>query len=147
MAPLGRVRLVRLWANDQVVSYQYCLTFGDRLYWRLPARLVGEQWDRFGMGRLGLVKMIEAAIGEGIHWIEGGPGHYDYKAQLGGQEVPLVSQVIVANSRKSRWRWKLFQKAARLLHLCYYRIWFGRIAPRLPLPRRRLWKIWIRSRC
>jgi len=146
LGPLGRVRLVRLWANDKVVSYQYCLTFGDRLYWRLPARLVGEEWNRYGMGRLGLVKMIEAAIGESIRWIEGGPGHYDYKVQLGGQEVPLASLVIVASSGKSRLRWKLFQKAARLLHLAYYRIWFGRIAPRLPLPRRRLWKSWIRSR-
>lgn len=146
LSPLGRVRLVRLWANDQVVSYQYSLTFGDRLYWRLPARMVGEEWNRYGMGRLGLVKMIEAAIGEGIRWIEGGPGHYDYKVQLGGQEVPLVSQVIVANSAKSRFCWKVFQKAACLLHLLYYRIWFGRIAPRLPLRRRPLWKSWIRSR-
>jgi CelD/BcsL family acetyltransferase involved in cellulose biosynthesis len=146
LAPLGRVRLVRLWANEQVVSYQYCLTFGDRLYWRLPARLVGEDWDRYGMGRLGLVMMIEVAIGEGIRWIEGGLGHYDYKMQLGGREVPLVSMVIVSNRLKSRLRWKMFQKVARLLHLFYYRIWFGRIAPRLPLPRRRLWKSWIRSR-
>ena len=37
LAPLGRVRLVRLWADDLVASYQYCLTFGDRMYWRLPA--------------------------------------------------------------------------------------------------------------
>jgi CelD/BcsL family acetyltransferase involved in cellulose biosynthesis len=146
LAPLGRVRLVRLWANEQVASYQYCLTFGERMYWRLPARLAGEEWNRYGMGRLGLVKMIEAAIGEGIRWIEGGPGHYEYKMQLGGQEVPLISQAIVANSYKSRLCWKMFQKASRLLHLLYYRLWFVRIAPRLPLRRKPLWRIWIRSR-
>ena len=151
LGPQGRVRLVRLWANDQVVSYQYCLTFGDRLYWRLPARLIGEEWNRYGMGRLGLVKMIEAAISEGIRWIEGGPGHYEYKVQLGGQEVPLVSQVIVANSRKSRLCWKLFQKAADLLHLLYYRGWFLKLAPKLgeingEVQTSALWPIWIRSR-
>ncbi len=45
-----------------------------------------------------------------------------------------------------RLRASLFASLSRLLHLCYYRIWFSRLAPRLPFKRRPLWKLWIRTR-
>jgi CelD/BcsL family acetyltransferase involved in cellulose biosynthesis len=145
-ADRGRLRLVRIVADGKVVSCQLCYRFGDTYYWRLPARAVGESWNRHGLGRIGLVKMIGAAIAEGAWTIEAGMGHYDYKLRLGGREYPVRSVLVAANRRTSRARAAVFCRLADLLGLLYYRIWFNRLAPRLPLGRRALWRVWIRSR-
>src|SRR5205823_3349318 len=101
---LGKVQLFRMTADDQVISYQFGFRFGDCLYWRLPARRGEAEWDRFGLGRLGLMTMLEQAIGEGIRKVEAGMGHYDYKVQLGGHEHSARSLLLVANRPLSRWR-------------------------------------------
>ncbi len=142
----GRLRLIRLVVNDEVVAYQLCYKFEDCYYWRLPARRVGPTWARYGLGRIGMMTMIEAAISEGARRIEAGPGHYDYKVKSGGTEYPLRSIVITANRLSSRVRTHAFCTVADLLHFFYYRIWFRHVVPTLPLKRRPLWNIWIRSR-
>ncbi len=142
----GRYRLICLKANSEVVSYQLCFLFGRTLYWRLPARTSGESWNRYGLGRTGLIAMIEWAIGQGISRIEAGAGHYDYKIKAGGQEQPLITILIARNHLWSRLRVRIFHVLSEWLHLCYYRIWFNRIAPKLPFKRRPLWKLWIRTR-
>ncbi len=146
MARKGRLRMIRLLANDQVVSYQLCYRFGDWLYWRLPARIIGPEWERYGLGRIGLIKMIELAIAEGVCHIEAGIGHYDYKIKLGGIERTLRSFLVVAGRKSSRLKTRIYSKLGKALHLFYYRIWFNRLAPRLPFKRHPLWKTWIRSR-
>ncbi len=146
LASNGRLRMIRLLANQQVVSCQLCYRFGDDLYWRLPARINGTEWDRYGLGRIGLIKMIELAIAEGVRHIEAGIGHYDYKIKLGGVEVSLRSILIAADRKSSRLKTCVFCRLAKTIHLLYYRIWFNRLAPRLPLKRRPLWKTWIRFR-
>ncbi len=142
----GRLRLIRLFADGQVVSYQLCFAFGDRWYWRLPARIVGSEWLKYGLGRIGLVKEIESAITEGVHEIEAGAGHYDYKIKLGGQEHALFTFLVGRKSSFCQLRLHLFMKFSNVLHYCYYRVWFNRLAPKLPFKRRPLWKKWIRSR-
>lgn len=139
-------RLIRLTADDQPIAYQYCLQFGDTWYWRLPARISGSEWERFGIGRLGFIKMMELAIANGIRHIELGAGHYDYKLDLGGQESSLLSLFVVRKNWAAQLRSKLFLQLSKFLHLTYYRIWFLRLAPRLPLPRRHLNKTWIQTR-
>lgn len=146
MAKRGRLRLLRLIVDGQVVSYQLCFAFRDCWCWRLPARLVGSQWDRFALGRIGLIKEIEAAIAQGVREIEAGAGHYDYKVKLGGEEYKLYSIMYVRNRWSSRYRTILFSMLSKWLHFCYYRVWFNKLAPKLPFQRRPLWKIWIRSR-
>ena len=146
LAPQGRVRFVRIRADERVVSWQYAFVFGNSCLWRLPARACEGDWERYGLGRVGLIRMIESLIAEGVTRIEAGPGHYDYKLQLGGTELTMRSVLVVSNRAGARLRSWLFRKAADLLHLAYYRIWFLRIAPRLPLPRRPLWPMWIKSR-
>lgn len=142
----GRLRLIRLLANDKVVSYQLCFSFGNRWYWRLPARLVGPEWSKFGLGRIGLIKEIELAIAEGVEEIEAGAGHYDYKVKLGGVEHNLRS-ILAANSKKTcQLRASLFLRLSRVLHFVYYRVWFCRFAVMLPFNRKPLWQLWIRSR-
>ena len=145
MAPQGRLRLERLRSGEDVVAYDYSFRMGETLYWRLPARRTGEPWERLGLGRISLVARIEAAIGAGIRHIEGGTGHYDYKVRLGATEYPLGSVLITAGSGVAGFKGRLLERRAELLHLLYYRTWFSRIAPRLPLRRRPLWRLWIRS--
>lgn len=145
-AKKGRLKLIRLLADGRVVSYQLCYVFGNRWYWRLPARLVGSDWDKYALGRIGLVKEIEMAITEGVQEIEAGAGHYDYKVKLGGEEHPLYTLMLVRKQLFCRWRAFLFSRVSGLLHLCYYRVWFNRLASKLPFKRRPLWKLWIRTR-
>jgi len=145
-AHLGRFRLMRLMANGEVVFYMYWYSFGDCCHARLSARATGVKWDRYGLGRIGVPKMIEQAISEGIHRIEAGTGHYDYMVQLGCIEQPLCCVLIARNRLASRLRTRILFGAAYLLHLLYFRIWFNRLAPMLPFPRRPLWKFWIRLR-
>jgi CelD/BcsL family acetyltransferase involved in cellulose biosynthesis len=132
--------------DGKAIAYRYAYKFGRRYFAILPARLYGPDWDRYGLGRLTHLMTVEHAITEGVTAIEAGQGHYDYKVRLGGMEYPLHSIMIVANRLGSRLRARAFCAWADTLHLLYYRIWFNRLAPRLPLKRRPLWRCWIRSR-
>jgi len=145
-SPSNGVCFQRLWAGGEVVAYEFCLRFGDTEYWRLSARKTEGKWERLGLGRVALVDRIGAAICNGASRFEGGPGRYEYKVRFGAVEYPVGSMLIANNCGTSRIRARLLSKYSDLFHLLYYRIWFGRIAPRLPLPRRPLWKSWIRSR-
>ncbi|MCE9614624.1 MAG: GNAT family N-acetyltransferase [Lentisphaerae bacterium] len=134
----------RILADDQVVSSQLCYTFGGTVYWRLPARVCGAQWDKLSFGRMGLIKMIEASMIEGRHTIEGGREHYAYKVQLGGREWPLRTVQFVRRGWGVSLRVRCFRCLASLLNLVYYKILFVRVAPRVPMLQRPLWSAWIR---
>jgi hypothetical protein len=40
----------------------------------------------------------------------------------------------------------LFRVLARLLHICYYKIWFRRLAPKPPFKHGPLWRVWRQSK-
>jgi CelD/BcsL family acetyltransferase involved in cellulose biosynthesis len=145
MAPQDRLWLHRLSSQGRTLAYEYSYRLGDWLYWRLPARRTGEPWDRLGIGRVSLTTLVQTAIAAGVRHIEAGPGHYDYKIHSGATEYPLGSMLIVADTAWVRAKTRLWGRWANLLHLLYYRIWFSRIAAHLPLPRRPLWRTWVRS--
>ena len=142
----GQVRLIRMLADGAVVSYYFCFAFGGVYYWRLPARLVGEQWDQFALGRVGLFKMLEEAAREGIGSIEAGNGWYEYKEKLNAKTFPLYTVVAARRSAVSRFRTWAARQWGGILNVAYYRLWFSRIAPKLPLKRRPIWRSWIRTR-
>jgi len=146
LSRLGRFRMVRTLADDHVVALQYAFVFGDVCYWRLPARTVRPEFKRFALGRLGLTQLIEIMIDERVRHIEAGAGHYEYKLRLGGQEMDLRSILIAANRGTSILRARLLVWLSDIIHLFYYRIWFGRIAPHLPFRPKSLWQYWIRLR-
>jgi len=146
MARLGRLRIVDLVADGAVISSQYAFVFDDRCYWRLPARVIGSEWSRYSLGRLGLIQLIESVIGEGVTGIEAGMGHYGYKQQLGGEELLCKSAVVVSTRGGDARRVRLFLRMSDLLHLLYYRIWFLRLARWWPGRRGPLWRIWVRAR-
>jgi CelD/BcsL family acetyltransferase involved in cellulose biosynthesis len=145
LGPRGMVRFHRIMADAEVVSSQFSFPFGGTTYWRLPARASATEWDRFSFGWLGLAKLFEASIQEGRCIVEGGRGHYAYKLQLGGREWPLRTLQVVRRGRGVAERLRAFRFFARQLDIAYYKIVFARLAPRMPLLRRRLWPLWIRS--
>jgi CelD/BcsL family acetyltransferase involved in cellulose biosynthesis len=141
----GLVRFYRIFADDQVVSSQFVIVFGGTAYWRLPARVCGPQWDRFGLGAIGLVEQIRAGISERIKTLEGGRGHYAYKLQYGGCELPLRTLQFVRRGSGVLTRVRLFGALAYLFNMAYYKVVFARLAPRLRALRRPLMPVWIRS--
>lgn len=145
LGPQGMVRFYRILANEQTISSQYCFVFNHTVYWRLPARVRSPEWERFSLGTVGLVKMIEVSIAEGARAIEGGRGHYSYKVQHGAIEWPLRTVRFVRRGRDVALRVRLFAFCARILDIIYHKVLFTRLAPRLPLLRHTLWPIWIRS--
>ena len=141
----GMVRFHRILADERVVSSQYSYVFGGTNYWRLPARAFAPEWDRLSFGRMGLAKMIGASISEGLHTIEGGRGHYDYKLQMGGHELPLRTIQFMRRGPGVSARVRVFRTFASLLDLAYYKVVFTRLAPRMPVLQQSLWPVWIRS--
>ncbi len=146
LAASDRVRLVRLVADDRVVAYYWCFTLGSTYYWRLSARLFGQEWDQFALGRVGVVKMMELASGDGATAIEAGIGSYGYKENLNAQTYPLHSIALRRNGMLPRIRSLFTLVYGDLLDLAYYRVWYLRVAPRMKVLRRALWRSWIRRR-
>lgn len=142
----GLVRFYRIIADGRLISSQLCYVYKGVNYWRLPARLSAPEWDKYSLGRMGLLKMIESSLSAGVRVIEGGRGHYPYKLQLGAYEVPLRSVQYVRDTSSSRARVRVFTLYARLLDRIYYRGYFLRLAPRLPIRRSPLRQLWIRSK-
>jgi hypothetical protein len=142
----GRFRMHRIVAAGEAVCLQYCYALGRRWSWVLPARRVDASWEHFGLGSVGLLRLIESAIADGAGRMGGGPGHYEYKLQRGGTEYRRTTWILVRDRYWSRLGLRLFTAWSNLLHLVYYRLWFCRLAPRLPFRRRGLWRAWIRTR-
>lgn len=142
---LGRVHFMLGMAGGEVVSAQYCYGVGGQLSWLLPARKMGDDWEKFGLGRVGFVDMVEQAIRRGYRTLHLGGAYWRYKSDLGGVEESAES-VVVSKSGAGAGRTRRLLLVQRLLHFVYYKIWFKRIAPRLPLKRGPLWRTWIRWR-
>lgn len=128
----GRMRFIRILANDQVIANQYTFAFGDAYYWELPSREIDPQWERFSLGPTGIVTMISCGLQEGKKRLEGGLAHYDYKIRLGAVEYPTKTIRIAANRPESLKRLRLFLRIRRMLELAYHKVWYRRISPKLP---------------
>jgi hypothetical protein len=146
LSPMGRVAFVSLEVHGETACSYWCLLFGDRCYWRLPARRVGDRWDQLALGRVGLVTMLREMIDRGICCVDGGPGHYDYKLSHGGTEHRLTSFLFVRESRGSRLKTRAFRSFADALHYVYYRAWRLKVAPAIGVRSGPLNQWWIRTR-
>ena len=86
---LGRVRFFRMLVDGQVVVSRYTFLLGSTVYSELPARAIGEPWDRLGIGAISLLKFNQQLIGSGVENVDSGLGGYEHKTQLGGEEIPV----------------------------------------------------------
>jgi CelD/BcsL family acetyltransferase involved in cellulose biosynthesis len=145
LAPLGRLRLLRIRASEHVVAGVYLFALGKRWFAELPARAIGPSWDRFSLGPTGVVVMIAEAIKESVERIEGGLGHYDYKLRLKAVECPVWVYRFAAPGVGSMLKRASAAVLQAALRLGYHKLWYRRIQPRLPAAfRRPQWRLWLR---
>lgn len=131
-AKRGRVRMIKIWAGEEVVCRQYIFSFGGRWWWELPSRSVGEKWDRLSVGPAGIVVMIGEAIKEGVREIEGGLGHYEYKLRFKADEHRVHLFRAASLRPESAFRQKVFGAFQWLLQTITLKIWYRRVQPHLP---------------
>jgi CelD/BcsL family acetyltransferase involved in cellulose biosynthesis len=141
----GRLRFIRIVADEQVIASEYAFALGDRYHAELTSRAVDQKWDRFSLGPSSTVTMLAQGIAEGVRRVDSGLGHYDYKVRLGVKEHAALTFRIVGSSVRSRVRFALFAVLQRCVSLGYHKIWYRRIAPRLPPSLwRPQWRQWLR---
>jgi CelD/BcsL family acetyltransferase involved in cellulose biosynthesis len=142
---LGRVRFIRIVADDQPIATEYVFAFGDRYFAELPSRAVDRKWERFSLGPTSSVVMLGRAISDGMSRVESGLGHYDYKVRLGAQEHAALTFRIVSRRFRSRLRFAAFSALRTCVSVAYHKIWYRRFAPRLPrIFRRPQAQLWLR---
>jgi CelD/BcsL family acetyltransferase involved in cellulose biosynthesis len=146
MAASGRARFYEITGDGRVLAIEQCFVLGNRCFWRLPGRDPDPELRKMGLGRTSAAELFRILIDDGQTLVEAGPGHYEYKVRLGCEELALRRIVISGRSLPSRLRGALLLRWADFLHLAYYRVWFLKVAPRLKLSRRPLWRPWIRTR-
>jgi len=136
----GRLMLIALRKDGEMVAGEYCYAFGSRVHWILTAR------RRALSGRVGFCAMVREAVTRGAAQIDGMRGYYEYKKWLGARVVNQQAVAIAPRRAAVQMRYSLFCRAARALDFMYYRLWFSRIVPRFRLNRAPLWNSWIRTR-
>lgn len=141
----GRLRLMEVKTDGQPLGYKYSYKFGDTFVEFLDARADGDHFSRAGLGNIVFYEQLKKAQQEQVRYINSGRGKYEHKLRMGGKFFDMNNIYIFRNSSVAAARVNIFRVCARLLDICYYKIWFSRLAPKLALWRRPLWKLWIRS--
>jgi hypothetical protein len=141
----GRLRLMEVKTDGRSLGYKYSYKFGDTFVEFLDARADGDHFSRAGLGNIVFYEQLKKAQQEQVRYIDSGRGKYEHKLRMGGQLFDMNNIYIFRNSLVATARVNIFRALARLLDICYYKIWFSRLAPKLALRRRPLWKTWIRS--
>ena len=141
----GRLRLIRINWGQHTLACEYAYRLGNKYFALLGARTDRGDVAQVGLGNLMFTSLIKTAMAEKVKYIDDMESRYEYKMKLGGKLFPLNNIYVVRKPVLCRARVRLFRFFARVLHLCYCRIWYMRLAPRLPLRRRPFWRIWIRS--
>lgn len=142
----GRLRMMVSKCGGYPLGYEYGYRFGNRYYAFLNSRIDSSDMKKVSFGIPMFCEQAKMAIDEDVEYIDAMRGKYDYKMRLGGKLFPIRNIYLIASRLLTVIRVSTFWAMARLLNLLYYKIWFCRLAPKLPFKRRPLWKIWIRSR-
>jgi len=137
----GRVRFFRMLIDGSVVANRYTFLLGKTLYSELPAREVGEPWDKLGIGAVSLLKFNEAAIKEGVKLIDSGLGEYEHKSSLGGVEIPVGTWHLFARGFGGL-KARMFSPIAKWVIFVCRKIWYRRVLPRMPERIKRTQHMW-----
>ncbi len=142
----SKARFDEQFADDHLLSSQFCFVQGKTCYWRLTARTLDSQFAKHGAGKVGLMQRVERLISEGVELVEAGAGQYEYKNSFGGEEISLHHVLVTHKGNLAREKARLIVVWSNLFNLLYYRLWILKIAPRLGLRKAPLWQSWIRTR-
>ncbi|MHC4212025.1 MAG: GNAT family N-acetyltransferase [Planctomycetota bacterium] len=140
----GRLRLLKVSIKKHVLGYGYDYKFGDTYYGLLNTRSDAEEFRNISLGKIVFSEQVKEAIVGRVRCIDAMRGKYDYKLRMGGKLYPIKSLYITPKRLFPKFRVSSFRLLAYFLHFCYYKVWFCRIAPRLPMKPRSLWSLWIR---
>ncbi len=141
----NRLRLmVSNWGNH-CLGYEYAYKFGDKYFAILNSRSESEKLAHIGLGEILFSEQLKKAFAENIRCVDTGRGKFEHKLRLGGKLFDIMGLYVIPRKINVRMRVWLFGSCARLLNLCYYRIWYSKITPKLPLKPCPLWKTWIRT--
>jgi CelD/BcsL family acetyltransferase involved in cellulose biosynthesis len=141
-----RLRLMCIRFDNEVLGFEYAYKFGDKYYAILNARTENEIYSKIGTGPVVFSEQTKMAIDEKVAYIDAMRGRYEYKLMLGGQLVSIKKIIISDKNFTNFYRVKIFNYLIKLIDFFYYRIWFIRLAPKLPFKRKPLWNLWIRTR-
>ncbi|HUW19288.1 MAG TPA: GNAT family N-acetyltransferase [Sedimentisphaerales bacterium] len=140
-----RLRLLRVEFDNQCLGYQYGYKFGAQFTHFLSARSDPSLLEGITLGRITFCELVKKALEEKMMWIDSLRSRYEYKMRLGAKLFPIRNIYVFPQRLTMLVRIRLFEALAWLLNMSYYKIWFCRIAPKLPFKRRSLWNIWIRT--
>jgi CelD/BcsL family acetyltransferase involved in cellulose biosynthesis len=146
-----RLRLMELKIGNYALGYAYDYKFGNKYYAFLDARTplgkIPGSTSNISLGTIIWNEEVKKALEGKTKHIDMMPGNDEYKLRLGGTALHIRNIYIFPKRPLILiLRISLFRALAWLLDLCYYRIWFCRLADRLPFKRKPLWKIWIKTR-
>ena len=141
----NRLRLMRITLGNCCLGYKYGYKCGDSFCDFLDTRSDCKELSNVGLGRILYGEMIKAAIREKTKYIDSMCGKYKHKLEIGGELLPLRNLYVI-NKRFFRIiRISLFRVLAHALDFSYFRVWFLKVAPKLPIKPRPLWRVWVRS--
>ena len=141
----GRLKLLKVTINNICLGYEYNYKFGNKYYEFLNARSDSKEMRHISLGKIMFGELVKKAQQENIQYIDSMRGKYVYKLRMGGKLYTMKRVYFCRNKLPALIRIRIFRCLIWLLHMCYYNIWFRRIAPRLPFKRRGLWKLWMRT--
>jgi CelD/BcsL family acetyltransferase involved in cellulose biosynthesis len=146
LAPTGHVEFYELTAGDRPLCLTFIFQLGATSFRRLSARDPDPAMAPFSLGRVGYVKSLEILINDGKKFADTGPGHYEYKTALGGREYQMKRLVFTRSIPWVVFKTRFYLKMSELLHFIYYRVWFLKLSPKLPLKRKPLWSFWVKAK-
>lgn len=143
----NRLRLLEVTKGDHYLGYKYAFKFGEYFVEFLDARLDDKEFKHASIGTIVFCEQLKKAFAEDVKCIDSLRIKYEHKQRMGGKLFPIHSIYICSRRIWSIIRIRIFCNLAWILNMAYYNIWYHRIASKLSLKRRSLWKIWLRTNC
>lgn len=140
-----RLRLLEVRAGEHLLGYKYAYRFADKYLEFLDARSEEETSLSVSLGQIIFCEQLKEATQERAGCIDSMRGKYDHKKRMGGKVFSMRSFYIIPKKPRIFIPVMLFRFFACFLNLFYYRVWYNKAAVKLPLRRKGLWKIWIRT--
>ena len=141
----NRLKLLKVMLKKYCLGYEYNYSFGRKYLEFLNARSDLAELKKASLGKITFGELLKKTIDENITYIDSMQCKYDHKLRLGGKLFPMMTIYVLRKSLLVVIRLFIFRFLSRLLDMCYFKIWYCRIAPKLPFKSRPLWRIWIRT--
>jgi hypothetical protein len=132
-ASLGRTEFLKIVAEEKTVASIYTYYIGGICHAELMGRQLGQEWDKYNLGRAILVRAVARAIQRGCRFLDAGLGHYDYKDRLNAQEHAVFQIRCERTGPRARMVIFIFKCIRIFLLALYHKFWYRRIRKLLPL--------------